>query len=101
MSTKTLSGALMVEASFKGTNMTEVVMSKAYALDADFTGANFTNSVVDRVTFDNANLTNANFYNAVITGTTYEVGLALFITLLLCVKTHSLDDSQASMVLVM
>ena len=28
---KTLSGALMVDASFKGTDMTEVVMSKAYA----------------------------------------------------------------------
>ena len=72
LTAKTLSGALMVEASFKGTNMTEVVMSKAYAVDADFTGANFTNSVVDRVTFDGSNLTNANFYNAVITGTTYE-----------------------------
>ena len=72
LSTKTLSGALMVDGSFKGTNMTEVVMSKAYALGADFTGANFTNSVVDRVTFDDANLTNANFFNAVITGATYE-----------------------------
>uniref|UniRef100_A0A7S0SXV2 Thylakoid lumenal 17.4 kDa protein, chloroplastic n=1 Tax=Mantoniella antarctica TaxID=81844 RepID=A0A7S0SXV2_9CHLO len=72
LSAKTLSGALMVDASFKGTNMTEVVMSKAYALDADFTGANFTNSVLDRVTFDNANMTNANFRNAVITGSTYE-----------------------------
>lgn len=72
LSTKTLSGALMVDASFKGSNMTEVVMSKAYALNADFTGADFTNSVVDRVTFDEANLTNANFRNAVITGATYE-----------------------------
>ena len=56
LSTKTLSGALMVDADFKGANMTEVVMSKAYAVGADFTGANFTNSVVDRVTFDGANL---------------------------------------------
>lgn len=72
LSTKTLSGALMVDASFKGTNLTEVVMSKAYALNADFTGANFTNAVVDRVTFDGANLANADFHNAVITGTTYE-----------------------------
>lgn len=72
LTAKVLSGALMVDASFKGTNLTEVVMSKAYAIDADFTGANFTNSVVDRVTFDNTNLTNANFTNAVITGATYE-----------------------------
>lgn len=72
LSTKTLSGALMVDATFKGANMTEVVMSKAYALNADFTGANFTNAVVDRVTFDGANLSNANFYNAVITGATFE-----------------------------
>ena len=72
LSTKTLSGALMVDADFKGANMTEVVMSKAYAVGADFTGANFTNAVVDRVTFDGANLSNANFYNAVITGATFE-----------------------------
>ena len=72
LSAKTLSGALMVDASFKGANLTEVVMSKAYAVDADFTGANFTNSVVDRVTFDGSNLTGADFTNAVITGTTYE-----------------------------
>lgn len=72
LSTKTLSGALMVDATFKGANMTEVVMSKAYAVNADFTGANFTNAVVDRVTFDGANLSNANFFNAVITGATFE-----------------------------
>jgi|TARA_B110000977_G_scaffold170406_1_gene221086 uncharacterized protein YjbI with pentapeptide repeats len=30
LSTKNLSGGLLVDASFKGTNMTEVVMSKAY-----------------------------------------------------------------------
>ena len=72
LSTKTLSGALMVDASFKGTNLTEVVMSKAYALGADFTGADFTNAVVDRVTFDGADLTNANFRNAVVTGATYD-----------------------------
>ena len=72
LSTKTLSGALMVDASFKGANLTEVVMSKAYALGADFTGADFTNAVVDRVTFDGADLTNANFRNAVITGATYD-----------------------------
>ena len=30
LSTKHLSGGLLVDASFKGTNMTEVVMSKAY-----------------------------------------------------------------------
>ena len=42
LSTKTLSGALMVDSTFKGANMTEVVMSKAYAVNADFTGANFT-----------------------------------------------------------
>ena len=38
LSTKTRSGALMVDASFKGANLTEVVMSKAYALGADFGG---------------------------------------------------------------
>ena len=72
LSTKTLSGALMVDSTFKGANMTEVVMSKAYAVNADFTGANFTNAVVDRVTFDGANLSNANFFNAVITGATFD-----------------------------
>ena len=52
LSTKTLSGALMVDASFKGANLTEVVMSKAYALNADFTGADFTNAVVPDASTD-------------------------------------------------
>ena len=72
LTAKTLSGALMVDGSFKGTNMTETVLSKVYAPNANFAGADFTNAVVDRATFDGADLTNANFFNAVITGTTVE-----------------------------
>mmetsp|Transcript_8914 Transcript_8914/g.16029 ORF Transcript_8914/g.16029 Transcript_8914/m.16029 type:complete len:226 (-) Transcript_8914:180-857(-) len=72
VSQKTLSGALMSDASFKGTNMTEAVMSKAYAENSDFTGADMTNAVIDRVNFRNANLSGVNFRNAVLTGVIWD-----------------------------
>eukprot|EP00873_Tetraselmis_striata_P018345 jgi/Tetstr1/438609/TSEL_027160.t1 len=72
VSQKTLSGALMSEASFKGTVMIEAVLSKAYAEDTDFTGANMTNAVIDRVDFRGANLSGVNFTNAVLTGVFWE-----------------------------
>ncbi|KAK3245002.1 thylakoid lumenal 17.4 kDa protein [Cymbomonas tetramitiformis] len=72
LSTTTLSGGLMNESTYRGTNMQEVVMSKAYAVGSDFSGADFTNAVVDRVFFAGANLSNAKFINAVITGTDFE-----------------------------
>jgi uncharacterized protein YjbI with pentapeptide repeats len=72
LSGKTLSGALMVNTSAKGTNMTETVMSKVYAPDANFSGANFTNAVIDRATFDGSDMIGTNFTNAVITGVSFE-----------------------------
>ncbi len=69
---RTLSGALMVDASFKKSDLTEVVMSKAYAVGANFDGANFKNSVLDRVIFNNASLKGASFINAVITGAEFD-----------------------------
>jgi len=72
LSQKTLSGALMSDASFKGSNMQEVVLSKAYAVGSNFEGADMTNSVLDRVQFSKANLTNVNFTNAVITGVFWD-----------------------------
>lgn len=69
---RTLSGALMVDASFKGSDMTEVVMSKAYAVGATFEGATFKNAVLDRVIFNNSSLKNVLFTNSVITGAEFE-----------------------------
>ena len=72
LSTKTLSGALMVNTIAKGANMRETVMSKVYAPDANFSGADFTNAVIDRATFDGSDMTGANFTNSVVTGVSFE-----------------------------
>jgi uncharacterized protein YjbI with pentapeptide repeats len=53
------------QTNLSGSNLREVVMSKAYAVKANFKGADFTNAVVDRVAFDGANLAGAQFNNAV------------------------------------
>ena len=72
MSTKTLSGALMVNTNAKDANMRETVMSKVYAPDANFSGVDFTNAVIDRATFDGSDMIGTNFTNAVITGVSFE-----------------------------
>ena len=72
LSTKTLSGALMVNTNAKGANMRETVMSKVYAPDANFSGADFTNAVIDRATFDGSDMIGANFTNSVVTGVSFE-----------------------------
>ena len=61
---RTLSGALMVDASFQKADMTEVVMSKAYAVKARFDGANFRNAVLDRVIFNGSSMKGVSFVNA-------------------------------------
>ena len=68
---RVLSGALMVDASFVKTDLSEVVMSKAYAVKADFTGASFKNAVLDRVIFDGSSMKGVSFVNAVITGSSF------------------------------
>lgn len=72
LSTKTLSGALMVNTNAKGANMRETVMSKVYAPDANFSGVDFTNAVIDRATFDGSDMVGTNFTNSVITGVSFE-----------------------------
>jgi len=72
LSTKTLSGALMVNTNAKGANMQETVMSKVYAPDANFSGVDFTNAVIDRATFDGSDMVGTNFTNSVITGVSFE-----------------------------
>ena len=69
---RTLSGALMVGTSFKGSDLTEVIMSKAYAVNANFDGATFKNAVLDRVIFNNSSFKNVLFTNSVITGAEFE-----------------------------
>lgn len=78
---KTLSGALMGSASFKGSDLSETVMSKArrraavqqagrgltgrqaYAVDANFDKARFNNAVLDRVIFNGSSMKAADFTN--------------------------------------
>ncbi|KAK9821447.1 hypothetical protein WJX81_008667 [Elliptochloris bilobata] len=72
LSSKTLSGALLLNADLSNANLREVVLSKAYAVNTNFSGADMTNAVLDRVSFDGANLTNVKFVNAVITGSTFK-----------------------------
>jgi uncharacterized protein YjbI with pentapeptide repeats len=68
----TLSGALMKDGSFKKTDLTEVVMSKAYAVGAVFDGATFQNAVLDRVAFDGSSMVGVSFVNAVVTGSSFD-----------------------------
>ncbi|DBA89893.1 TPA: hypothetical protein ACH3X2_004445 [Trebouxia sp. C0005] len=65
---KVLSGALVADADFSNTVMSNVTMTKSYAKGANFSGSDLTNSVLDRVDFTDANLSHAKFTNAVITG---------------------------------
>eukprot|EP00898_Chlorokybus_atmophyticus_P003472 jgi/Chlat1/4125/Chrsp269S03958 len=69
---KTLSGALMVDATFEGANLTETVLTKAYAANANFKKTNFTNAVVDRVAFDGSDMRGAIFKNTVLSGATFD-----------------------------
>lgn len=69
---KTLSGALMVDTNFSGSNMQEAILSKVYAPGASFKNVDFTSAVLDRGIFDKADMSGSNFYNAVITGATFE-----------------------------
>eukprot|EP00887_Chlorella_sp_A99_P001033 scaffold14.g1033.t1 len=67
-----LSGALLVQTDLSGSNLTDVVFSKAYAAEVNMQGANLSNAVVDRVVLDRSNLQGAKFINAVVTGSTFE-----------------------------
>ena len=68
---KTLSGALMVDASFAKADLTESVMSKVYAVHANFSGATFRNAVLDRTIFNGSDMRGASFENAVVTGSEF------------------------------
>mmetsp|Transcript_6796 Transcript_6796/g.14493 ORF Transcript_6796/g.14493 Transcript_6796/m.14493 type:complete len:228 (+) Transcript_6796:81-764(+) len=67
-----ISGAIMQQAKVDGTDMTDIVMSKAYASDASFRNVIFRNGVVDRVQFDRTDLTGAIFENTVLSDSTFE-----------------------------
>mmetsp|Transcript_15532 Transcript_15532/g.46961 ORF Transcript_15532/g.46961 Transcript_15532/m.46961 type:complete len:177 (-) Transcript_15532:231-761(-) len=67
-----LSGAILSDATFEGTNFKETKLSKAYAQNSNFKTSDFTNAVVDRVTFDGSDMKGAIFANAVLTGTSFD-----------------------------
>jgi uncharacterized protein YjbI with pentapeptide repeats len=67
-----ISGALLAEGSFKGTNFKDAQLSKVYAENANFDNADFTNAVVDRAYFRGSSFKNGLFVNTVLTSTSFE-----------------------------
>ena len=67
-----ISGALLAEGSFKGTNFKDAQLSKVYAENANFDNADFTDAVVDRAYFRGASFKNGLFVNTVLTSTSFE-----------------------------